>query len=181
MGARELRAKGHRPLLTLHVPGDLGTGCPEPDTPPNKTLAQNRTTFPKTVTLEVSTPVLRPAPQEVELCPPKPTHFLAETSMGAHGLPTSGARQGPPMSARPLPTAQPRAGAQHARHGAHLPATVVLLAFLAGAFFCGACLAGGAALARFSSSALALCRSLSLSFFFFSFFSFFLFGLFTGA
>lgn len=60
---------------------------------------------------------------------------------------------------------------------------MVLLAFLAGAFFCGACLAGGAALAFFSSSALALCLSLSLSFLLFSlsFFSFFFFGLFTGA
>lgn len=66
---------------------------------------------------------------------------------------------------------------------AHLLATVVLLAFLEGGFLGWACLVGGAALAFFSSSDLALCRSLSLSFFrfSFSFFSFFLFGLFTGA
>lgn len=91
------------------------------------------------------------------------------------------------------PSPSPSPDAQHGVQGApqrapaHLLAAVVLLAFRAGAFFCWACLAGGAALAFFSSSDFALCLSLSLSlslsFFFlsFSFFSFFLFGLFTGA
>ena len=47
MGARELHAKGHRPLLTLHVPGDLGTGCPEPDTPLKKPLPRTGQRSPK--------------------------------------------------------------------------------------------------------------------------------------
>lgn len=81
--------------------GRSGNGVPGARHTPKENPCPEQDNVPKTVTLEVSTPVLRPAAQEVELCPPKPIRFLAETSLGPHSLPTSGARQGPPMPSSP--------------------------------------------------------------------------------
>ena len=90
-GAHGAVCQGAPPRPDPARAGRPGNRVPRARHTPKEKPCPDQENVPKTATLEVSTPVLRPAPREVELCPPGPIPFLEETLLGPHSLPTMGA------------------------------------------------------------------------------------------